>query len=138
MRGGHPWHVTSFELQLAPTIAAAGQARAAIRAWLDGRDVDGRLLDVALLVVSELVTNSIRHALTASEDPLRLRARLQGEVLRLELQDGGTEGTVARRAPQASGGRIGGYGLDLVARLATDWGVERDAAGTVVWADLPA
>jgi anti-sigma regulatory factor (Ser/Thr protein kinase) len=62
-----------------------------------------------LLLVTELVTNCVRHALIAADDPLRLRGRLSAATLRLEVWDSGTEGTVARRSGERDGD-IGGYG----------------------------
>jgi hypothetical protein len=61
---------------------------------------------------------------------------LSTTTLRLERWDNGTDGTVARRAPQDDDA-AGGFGLDLVARLSSGWGSDRDAAGTTVWLELP-
>ena len=41
-------------------------------------------------------------------------------------------------APASSEDDVGGFGLELVAHLASDWGVERDRHGTTVWLKLPA
>ena len=92
-------------------------------------------IETALLLVSELVTNSIRHARIEAEQELRLSGWLGETTLRLEVRDGGTEGAVAPRAPQRDDD-IGGFGLDLVARLSRAWGVDRDAYGTTVWLEL--
>jgi hypothetical protein len=81
------------------------------------------------------VTNSVRHARIDDDQPLRLNAWLSETTLRLELWDGGTHGTVTRRPPQRDDD-IGGFGLDLVARLSRAWGVNRDAHGTTVWLEL--
>jgi serine/threonine-protein kinase RsbW len=91
----------------------------------------------ARLLVSELVTNCIRHAQITPDQPLRLTASLRAATLRLELHDGGTAGTVAWRTPQLHDD-AGGFGLDLVAQLAGAWGVERDDRGTTVWLELAA
>jgi serine/threonine-protein kinase RsbW len=88
-----------------------------------------------LLLVSELVTNSVRHARIDDESLLRLRGWLSTTALRLELWDGGTQGAINRRAPRRDD-NIGGFGLDLVARLSRVWGVDRDATGTTVWLEL--
>jgi anti-sigma regulatory factor (Ser/Thr protein kinase) len=128
---------TTLELALAPTQLAPSRARAAISQWLGEQHDDDLLAEIALLLVSELVTNCVRHARISGEEPLRLRGSLAGATLRIELWDNGTEGTVAPR-PRHRPGSAGGYGLDLVARLSSAWGVERDADGTVVWLELPA
>jgi anti-sigma regulatory factor (Ser/Thr protein kinase) len=88
-----------------------------------------------LLLVSELVTNSIRHAHIEAESQLRLSGWLGDATLRLEVRDGGTQGAVTPRPPRRDDD-IGGFGLDLVARLSRAWGVDRDAHGTTVWLEL--
>jgi anti-sigma regulatory factor (Ser/Thr protein kinase) len=125
-----------LEVHLAATTAAAGQARSALRAWLQSHEATADGIDVALIVVSELVTNSVRHA-AAADAELHLSARVLDDALRVQVRDGGTRGTVAPRTPQPSGDRIGGFGLQLVAAVALAWGVERDHEGTHVWAQLP-
>ena len=125
-----------MELSLTPTPAAPAKARAAVTAWLDRHCRDAVLVEIALLLVSELVTNSVRHARFKSGASLRLHASLDATTLRLELRDAGTGGTVERRTPQRDED-IGGYGLDLVERLSSGWGVDRDASGTTVWLELP-
>ncbi len=51
-----------LELSLAPTPAAPSRARAAVSDWL-ARERDNEVFaEIALLLVSELVTNCVRHA----------------------------------------------------------------------------
>lgn len=125
----------TLEIALAPTHAAPARARAAVGVWLGQQRYGDELLDDVRLLVSEMVTNSIRHAQITAEQPLRLIASLRAATLRLELHDAGTIGTVVRRTP---GRDDGGFGLDLVARLSSTWGVERDGDGTTVWLELAA
>ena len=85
-----------------------------------------------------MLTNCVRHAETATDAPLRLTASLHTRMLRIEISDAGTDGTVARRPPRfGDGDGAGGFGLDLVADLSSAWGVERGAHGTTVWLELP-
>jgi serine/threonine-protein kinase RsbW len=93
------------------------------------------MIDTALLLVSELVTNSVRHARIKAKQPLLVCGWLDDTTLRLEVRDGGTRGAVTRRPPRRDDD-IGGYGLDLVARLSRTWGVDRDQQGTTVWVEL--
>jgi anti-sigma regulatory factor (Ser/Thr protein kinase) len=127
----------TLELLLAPTRMAPSRARAAITRWLAQEHDDDVIAEITLLLVSELVTNCVRHARISGGEPLRLRGSLSAAGLRIELWDSGTEGTVAPRSRHRPG-HAGGYGLDLVARLSSAWGVERDAHGTMVWLELPA
>ena len=87
--------------------------------------------DVAVLLVSELVTNAILHG----RGPLELRARTTGEALRVEVHDADP-----RTAPTLSTGveptDDGGRGLQLVDILADRWGWAESPAGKVVWFEL--
>jgi anti-sigma regulatory factor (Ser/Thr protein kinase) len=114
--------------------AAAARARNAVAGWLGGRVADAALED-AVLLVSELVTNSTRHADVPSGAGIRVRGELDDEVVRLHVLDRGKHGEVAMRAPAGTG--PSGFGLQLVAALATRWGVRR-GLGTEVWFELPA
>ena len=127
-----------LQLSLAPTVTAPARARAAVTAWLGKQSRDDVLVEIAVLLVSELVTNSVRHARLSDGEPLRLSASLRGATLYLELWDNGTGGSVTRRAPDPRDEAAGGFGLSLVAQLSEDWGVERDSDGTTVWLELPA
>ena len=111
---------------------SAEEVRTVLRGWLAGR-ADERQLGDAELVVTELLTNSVRHAGLASSDVVRVRAADEGEVLHLEVEDEGRAGAPRRRVPDALNG---GLGLNLVDALSIHWGVQRDVH-TTVWADLP-
>ena len=121
---------------LAPTTAAPGGARAGLGAWLAHEHADKTLIEVSLLLVSELVTNSVRHAGTAAGARVHLSAWFQATTLRIELSDSGVGGKVSRRPPSLEDG-AGGFGLDLVAALSSAWGVDRGPQGTTVWLELP-
>jgi serine phosphatase RsbU (regulator of sigma subunit)/PAS domain-containing protein/anti-sigma regulatory factor (Ser/Thr protein kinase) len=110
---------------------APAAARDALRAALEGR-VRGVLESDALLIVSELVTNAVRHGGARTRDEtLELHVALVGEAVRLEVVDPG-EGF----EPGAHGPRHdGGYGLHLLDRLAARWGVA-GSAPTTVWTEL--
>ena len=124
-----------LEVSLAPSADAPTRARAEVATWLEQEAPLARLIHDACLLVSELVTNCIRHAQISQTQPLRLSASLRAANLRIEVHDNGTDGTVARRTPQR---HRGGFGLDLVAQLSSTWGVDRDAYGTTVWLELAA
>jgi PAS domain S-box-containing protein len=83
-------------------------------------------LEVARLLVSELVTNAVRHG---AGDEIALVTRVDPVRLRFEVHDAGGE-AARRRAPA---GAQGGYGLNLVAALASRWGA---APGAGVWFEL--
>jgi integral membrane sensor domain MASE1/anti-sigma regulatory factor (Ser/Thr protein kinase) len=83
------------------------------------------------LLVSELVTNSVRHARLRPGDRIRLRVELSDRVLRVEVSDPG-EGFGAN-IPEPSPREPGGWGLFLTEQLADRWGVDRDKGWTTVW-----
>ena len=107
-------------------------ARGAIIGWLRGR-VTEAVLDNAVLLVSELVSNSARHAAAPAGAGIRVRGTMGDRALRVRVSDRGRRGRVAAREP--AGDESGGYGLQLVDSLASDWGVRRDL-GTEVWFEL--
>ena len=111
---------------------APARARVLASGWLAG-DVDDAVLRDALLILSELVSNSVLHAGAEPGDGVRVSAALTADRLRLEVGDGGHDGGVVRRPPQAMVG--GGFGLNLVEEIAERWGVTH-AAGTQVWVEL--
>jgi serine/threonine-protein kinase RsbW len=94
------------------------------------------LVERAQLVVSELVTNSLRHSGAADGEHVVLRVRVWRGGVRLEVEDPGCDTRIAPRAPDLRKG--GGMGLHLVDSLSQAWGVVLDPDGpTRVWAQLP-
>jgi anti-sigma regulatory factor (Ser/Thr protein kinase) len=92
---------------------------------------DNTLVDRAVLLAAELVTNAVVHARTE----LQLRVELRGELLHLAVRDGSPRllRLVTIPDPEAEGGR----GLWLVEQLARAWGVNRHPdGGKVVWCTL--
>ena len=123
--------VISINLPAAPS--AAKTARSEVTQRLSQRITRGLLEDVRLLL-TELITNALRHAEMAPDDEIGVRAELSGGTVRIEVRDPGRDGPVEMHPP---GPRGGGYGLYLVDRLTDRWGVER-RDGTMVWAELSA
>ncbi len=100
---------------------------------LAGRVTPARLEDLRLLV-SEVVTNAIRHG--GGDDALvRLRILEQDEHVRVEVRDPGAGFTPPDMDPDPE--RAGGWGLWLVEQLADRWGISNQG-GTCVWFELPA
>lgn len=124
--------MAAFAIDL--VLPCGPEAIGAARNSLDGlTDVmTAPVLEDARLIVSELVTNCVRHAGLKPGDPIRVRAMPDGDRLRLEVSDAG-RGFRLSGPPQPSNGS--GWGLFLVDRIAARWGVLRDPV-TVVWAEL--
>jgi anti-sigma regulatory factor (Ser/Thr protein kinase) len=119
-------------LALPAVPASIPRARNAL-AVLRGSVEEARLEDLRL-VVSELVTNSIRHADLEPADAIDLRVRVEGGRIRLELHDPG-RGFEPRSHP-ASRFQESGWGLFIVAQLADRWGVDEGRPGITVWAEI--
>jgi anti-sigma regulatory factor (Ser/Thr protein kinase) len=99
---------------VADALAAVGRAEVA---------------EVAVLLVSELVSNAVLHAGTEIE----LVVRILPDRLTVEVHDKGAGRAVRRRYSSLSGT---GRGLMLVEELARDWGTVVTEAGKFVWFEL--
>jgi diguanylate cyclase (GGDEF)-like protein len=116
---------------LAAQPAAAGEAR---RATLQLR-LPQRIRETLELLVSELVTNSVRHAGLPEDASLKLDMTHDTGRVRLAVRDGGPGFDPAQlrdTGPLACGGR----GLAIVAALSDAWAVECDADGCTVWCEV--
>ena len=114
-------------------VTAARIARQAVREEFKDALPRRRLADVELLV-SELATNSIRHAGATEADELSMEADVEADRVRVRLFDPGAGFEAHTPVAPATGG-AGGYGLVLLDRLADRWGVEREG-GFGVWFEV--
>jgi anti-sigma regulatory factor (Ser/Thr protein kinase) len=125
-------HGLRMRLGSGPDAAAeARRAIAGLRA-----DLDPPLMETLRLLVTELVTNSVRHT---ECDSLTLRVAIGRAAVLTEVTDEGPgfDAGAAREGelpdahdPDSS------WGLFLVQRLARDWGVKEDGASKRVWFEL--
>lgn len=117
-------------VHLPATPAAAGSARTAVVETLSRWGLD-ELLFPAELITSELVSNAVQHAGTASD----LLIRLGPAGVRLALRDS----NAAAPMPQGSAidlDRENGRGLYLIARIAARWGWLQGSRDKIVWAEI--
>ena len=123
-----------IQWDLRMTLPAAGRAvrlarqaaRTALAAW--------RLAyaeETTVLLVSELVTNAVRHA--RGTDAITLELTAADGWLRIEIADADPRWPQPRAA---AGLDESGFGFVLVDALAGKWGVFQTAAGKAVWAEL--
>ena len=91
-----------------------------------------RLGDLRLLI-SEVVTNAVRHAGMSEADSIHVEIADSAGRVRVEVSDQGKGFTPKRRDPDIE--RPGGWGLYLVEELADRWGVETGGR-TLVWFEL--
>jgi anti-sigma regulatory factor (Ser/Thr protein kinase) len=114
--------------------ASVAEVRKVVVEDLQTRDVTTTVVDEAEIVVSELVSNAVRHARPLPDGMLRVHWKVKAGVVEVEVTDGGGEST-PRPAPRtvwAPSGR----GLRIVRSLAHEWGVTEDRNGSTVWASL--
>ena len=111
---------------LRPEPAAVGAARR----LLLHEALDDDLNHTVCLLVSEVVTNSVRHAGLNGRDRIVLAARLAREFVRVEVRDSGPGFDPEVRH------EVSGYGLRMVDMLASRWGVDRDEKGCRVWFEV--
>jgi anti-sigma regulatory factor (Ser/Thr protein kinase) len=114
-------------------VTAARCARRAVREELRDALPQRRLADVEL-IVSELATNSVRHAGCDHADELSMEADVQPDRVRVRLFDPG-EGFEPHPPQPPKKGSAGGYGLVLLDRLSDRWGVQREN-GFAVWFEV--
>ena len=116
---------------LPSTDRAPGVARRFVRdagsAW------PGQVLEAALLVVSEVVTNAVRHG----AGTIQLCVAADDRMVRIEVTAEGVQLPRRRSASEEALGD-GGRGLHLLDALTAEWGSEprEDGPGKVVWMEL--
>jgi anti-sigma regulatory factor (Ser/Thr protein kinase) len=93
--------------------------------------------ETLVLLVSELVTNAVVHSPAAPEAPIHLTAQVVEDRVRVAVTDAGDGFAPVPRVIPPAAERLaeGGYGLYLVNRAASRWGVDREG-GTRVWFEL--
>ncbi|GGK60813.1 SpoIIE family protein phosphatase [Streptomyces flaveus] len=120
-----PRRIVSWELPSDPAIVADARKRTA--RWLTEWDLD-ELIFTTELVVSELVTNAIRHA----SGPIRLRLILTGATLICEVWDASASAPHLRHPKTTD---EGGRGLFLISQFTQRWGSRHTRDGKIIWAE---
>ncbi len=121
-------------LPYAPSSVAV--ARRHLTADLVSAGIYESVVGDAAVVVSELLSNAIRHAAPLPGSKIRVAWTLNEEALRVAVSDAG--GGPLPHVTQASPAAPGGRGLSIVETLSSHWGVLRDDGETTVWAVLTA
>lgn len=123
------WEAAELRNTLPANEVAPRRARDALSAV--GTALPTPQLETARLLVSELVTNSVRHGPTGDDATVGLFVGVGRDRLRVEVSDDSPNGARPRTPSDT-----GGYGLALVAELATRWGAGRENEHNVTWFEL--
>ena len=118
----------AFEETLPAQPSSVAEARRHVRAMVESAGRED-LVEPAVLLVSEIVTNALLHAGT----DIVLRGRVDAAGVRIEVGDGSPH-LPSRRSYATTAGT--GRGLLMLESLVDDWGVVRRPGGKTVWFTL--
>ena len=116
------------------TMSSAVGARRALVSALRALGVDPIVVGESEIVISELVTNAVRHARPLPDGKIRVSWSVRASVVEIDVTDGGGP-TTPHPAPR-SVWSAGGRGLRIVGSLAHEWGVRENNSGSTVWAAM--
>jgi anti-sigma regulatory factor (Ser/Thr protein kinase) len=128
---------TSSVLMLPYTASSVGVARRRLIGELTDAGVYEATACDAGLVLSELISNALRHATPLPGGLVRVSWAVGDDRIEIAVSDGGGPTVPMINNPAANA--LGGRGLGIVDRLSLHWGVyaRQDRSETTVWAALP-
>ena len=109
--------------------ASAGEARQLVRRTLTGWALGDDLIETAVLLTSEAVTNAVLHA----RSDVDLSVSRLADRVRISVQDRDT-GPIRRRRVRLED--QSGRGTELIEALSDGWGTERQGSAKCVWFEL--
>jgi anti-sigma regulatory factor (Ser/Thr protein kinase) len=117
------------------SLPADARAPAAARRALEGMrpSLDRRAFEETMLLVSELVTNSVRHARLSANESIELRVRVDTRQVHVAVTDSGPGFDPDTAGPARN--LEAGWGLTLLRRIAARWGIHRNDE-TTVWFEV--
>ena len=118
---------TELSIEIPRNAQAPFLARRAL-ADLDGK-IDPDVLPDVRLLVSELITNSVKYG---GDGPVRLEITAADDRIRAEIIDQGVGFVPVERNDDLE--KVGGWGLHLVEQLTTEWGTYEGS--THVWFEI--
>jgi len=124
---GDKAHTTCVLRREAESVA---DARSWLSSFLRDQHVAPSASGDAVLIISELVTNALRHGLG---EIVARTALTDGGVLYLSVTDSGDE---LPELQPVDPSRLGGVGLHIVDRLSSQWGISPFPGGKTVWATM--
>ena len=121
------------QLELARDVQAPALARAEIAECCGQLELGPSLCQSLILLVSEVVSNAVRHSAGDPQAAVGLVASFGERTIRVTVTDAGNGFTPRPRDPART---HDGYGLYLLEKVADRWGVE-SRGDTKVWFELP-
>ncbi len=127
--------VTEASVLMLPFAASSvGAARRRLVSDLITADIyDPAVCDVAL-VISELLSNALRHAAPLPGSKIRVAWRIDADSVQVSVSDGG--GQTVPELGEPTQAATGGRGLRIVEKLSRCWGTSTGDEGTTVWAEV--
>lgn len=116
--------------------ASVAVARQRLSDDLQASGIFAGVVDDAVLVVSELLSNALRHAHPLPSGQVRVAWNCAKGHIEVEVSDGGA--ATEPRAGRPALSSLGGRGLGIVEYLAERWGVRYEGDTTTVWAIVQA
>ncbi len=115
---------------------SVSEVREAVARDLATRGCAPALAEDVVLVLSEIVSNALKHARPLPSGKVRVRWTVRSDGVDVDVTDGG--GGTRPRITTPSMSATGGRGLGIVNDLSQEWGVVEDGAESRVWARLDA
>jgi len=125
----------SSRVSLPHAPSSVGIARHRLGADLRAHGIPESLVTDAILVLSELMSNAVRHADPLPGAQVRVAWTLSGGTLEIAVSDGGGRGSPHTEVPSVTS--ASGRGLGIVGHLSSHWGVRANGLGSTVWATMP-
>jgi anti-sigma regulatory factor (Ser/Thr protein kinase) len=120
---------------LPATPASVAVARRRLAADLIAAGIFDTVIRDVAVVISELLSNAIRHAQSLPGSRIQVTWNVAGESVEVAVSDGGSP--TRPRQTKASLSSLGGRGLGIVEQLSRTWGVRSGSFGLTVWAVIP-
>jgi anti-sigma regulatory factor (Ser/Thr protein kinase) len=124
---------SKLRLALPSNDHAPGLAREKLASFARGAELEAGEYEALRLLVSELVTNAVRHGGTRGRQKIGLSVQSTDAMIRIEVSDQGLGFELPPSPPIPTAD--GGYGLLIVDRLCSRWGIEHNGR-SLVWCEL--
>lgn len=126
----------SVTILLPHSTTSVRAARRRLGADLLNRGIADDVIADAALVLSEIISNALKHARPLESGEIRVAWDVSTTSVEIQVSDGGGPTRPYLQTPSLAS--VGGRGLAIVATLCTEWGVRQESEATTGWAMLPA